>query len=256
MRAEERERRRQTALKRFEGVPTKRKAVLRELQAFTLANKTQISVTEAAEIAAKAACHIEYVKQIAKKLDMFRPLNSQELVAQRRAAGSYQHPDSRASKVRALLRDEPQLTRREIMERTGIHSSSLCLLIKAMGANPPREQAIRQAEFDLDQIAQDTSIQSIMVRIRTLTRQKYRISRIVQLLDLPEKIVRAYVKALPNYRFTKADVGKRMTEEDVEKAYELWKMGSTPATIAKKLGFTHTQIEKRVLALRRALGEA
>ncbi len=253
MRTEERERRRQAALRRFEGILTKKKIVLSALQTHMLVTKTQISVDDAISMAAKIGCSVEYVKKIAKEVDLFTPTPRSEygkFVSRASASRG-----SMASRARTLLRDEPHLTRKEIRDRTGIHSSSLAVIIKKIGANP-RERLPRSQEFDLAQIAQDISIRPIMARLRTLTRQKYSIPRIAQLLDLPEEIGRAYIQALPKYRFTKTDMLKRMTEEDVKEAYALWKAGSTPASIAKRLGFTQNQVEKRLLSLRRKLGEA
>lgn len=254
MSAEKREQRRQVALKKFEGVPTKKKAILAELQAHTLSGKTQTTHQEAHEIAKKVGCSVEHVKHIAAGIGLFTPMSRKE-VAQRALVGRLARvsvKDTRIAQVKRLVLENPNITRAEIFEKVPVEPGHLTHILKSMGIVKPRPPKVTSE----DEIIQDASIEPLMRNIRKLVHRNYRIPRIAQLLDLPERQVRAYIKALPNYRFTRTTRGPSMTTDDVQKAYELWKTGKRVATIAKMLGFRMTQVQQRLLPLLRSLGEA
>lgn len=164
----------------------------------------------------------------------------------------YVHANSKNNKVREILKADPSRRTSDVAKEVGTCQSVVSNIRRELGL--PRQSKCPEPKIAITQVelASDEQKLATMRRVLAYLAQGYRAARIAQLLDLPEKVVRAYIAAKKEIRIgrLRRKTVRPMKPEDVAAAYALWKEGYTYRTIAQMLNFSNRQIEK---ALRKQL---
>ncbi len=185
------------------------------------------------------------------------------------ARGRWAGVKTKRKEIERALTENPSWDREALAAHVGCSPAHVYWVGTQMGIYTPMSRAERierirerwRLKRQRTEITQQTLADPkklvLARRIRALIHRDYKPPRIAQLLDLPEVEVRAYIKALreDNIALPKAKTLVRMTPEDVENAYVLWKEGRSYRSIAAKIGRSEKQIEKALLKFLRAKGE-
>jgi DNA topoisomerase VI subunit B len=173
------------------------------------------------------------------------------------AHGKWATADTKNNRIRAALRADPERRTSDIAKELDVPQSMVSNLRTAMGLprqSPPVKQPLVITRADLDA---DPEKLALARRIQSLTHRGYTSKRIAQMLDLQTDLVRAMVAMLadPDFKMPRSERADPISEEDLERAYQMWKEGRTHASIANALGRKVTQVNHALLRLLRSLGE-
>lgn len=176
----------------------------------------------------------------------------------RRASNRWSGVETKRSRIIAILKADPNRRPSDIAQEVGTDPSTVSTIRGNMGLprlKRPKKEPVVLTRADLDA---DPNKLHLVRKIYAHVQRRYHVKRIAQLLGLPLDEVKMYVTAIKDPTFTipkAADRSKPMSDEDLHRAYALWKEGHTYRSISQMLGLTFTQTQKNLTKLLQSLGE-